>query len=109
MSHNPAGPRGEPWEMGCFTEKLPREGGQSKSPLAGGGEGGLCEFKVIWDVSSRSFGKHAPTSAVSVHRLSVACRTADHKQLRKMDTLGYEPKIRALIQGAHTLCHVWHY
>lgn len=42
-------PRGEPWEMGCFTEKLPREGGQSKSPLAGRGEGSLCEFKVIWE------------------------------------------------------------
>lgn len=31
-------PRGEPWEMGCFTERLPREGGgERKSPLVGRG------------------------------------------------------------------------
>lgn len=42
-------PLGEPWEMGCFTKRPPREEGQRKSPLVGRGRSSLSEFKVIWE------------------------------------------------------------
>jgi hypothetical protein len=43
-------PRGEPWEMGCFTERTPRGGGRGRALwLARERKSSLFEFKVIWE------------------------------------------------------------
>lgn len=113
MSRNPSGPPRGAMGYGCFTERPPREGGQRKSPLVGGGGSSLSEFKVVWETPAGGSCLHLlpllhSTNIYWAPAVSLTTATQKDEGHAQIQTDNKNSNQRATTMcWAVPICHTW--